>query len=127
MSNSQYRVPNAASRAASIAADFISSCRGRHDNQRQAIAFAARQCGIGFSTFRSFVQPSRQPKAVSADLWQRLLAGYERHLRRELAVIETRLVHIEAVDTPDRELRALAAEAERLAARIHAAAGDGAA
>lgn len=104
--------------AALIATKLVASCRGQNETQQSALRLAARRAGVDAGALRRLVQPSRQPKSVSVDLWSRLVDGYSAHLHGELCRIEAELQRLSAMGAPDRALADLATEAENLAARI---------
>ena len=115
----------AVEQASAIATDFIaakggSEKQGKHD----ALRAVARECRISASSLRKFIQPSRRPKSIGVDLWQRLRGGYIAFLRRQLHDIQSRIDAVEAMGTPGPDILDLLDEAQALVGRIRKALGE---
>ncbi len=111
--NAPFPILNAArsvSMAAAIAVDFTAIAGGQD--------VAARKAGIDRPTFKRLTQPSRQPKSIAVDLWQRLISGYAAHLRRELARLEAEIRRVDAMGNGVRPLEDLLDEVDALADRL---------
>ncbi len=111
-------------RTVSIATQFVALSRGHHGSEQAAIAHAARQCRVTPSVLKRFVYPSKRPKSVSLDIWERLRSGYLRFLRSQLDHLETEVSRVEHLGIDDRAAGDLAVKARSLVARIEAAAQD---
>lgn len=112
------RPPSGVGTVEAMARDFVKQSRGHYETDTAAIA---RRAHVSPAAIRRFVQPSRRPKSVSLELWQRLRAAYSEFLRGQVAALERDIARVEALDPADRALRDLAAEAEALARRIREA------
>lgn len=115
------RSPSGVGTVEAMARDFLQQSRGLYDTDQAAIAAIARKAHVSPAALRRFVQPSRRPKSVSLELWQRLRTAYSEFLRGQVAALERDIARVEALDPADRALRDLAAEAEDLARRIREA------
>jgi hypothetical protein len=111
-------------RTTSITTQLVALSRGHHGSEQAAIAYAARQCRVSVSVIRRFVYPSKRPKSVSLDIWERIRSGYLRFLRSQLAGLETEVLRVERLGADDGAARDLADKARTLVARIEAAARD---
>lgn len=105
----------------SITRAFLKQARGHYVSDQAAIAAIARRAHVSPAAIRRFVQPSRRPKTVSLELWQRIRAAYADFLRSQLRALEHDIARIETLDPADGALRNLVDEAEALAQRIKAA------
>lgn len=111
--NAPFPILNAArsvQMAAAIAVDFTAISGGHN--------VAARHAGIDRLTFKRLTQPSRQPKSIAVDIWQRLVDAYARHLRRELARLEAEIRRVDALGNGVRPLEDLLDEVDALADRL---------
>lgn len=108
--------------AVDLAVKLLALKRGDCTNGKtieRALREVASDSRVGFSQLRRLIHPSRRPKSVSLDLWQRLSDCYVRFLRRELSRLQTEIARVEALrGADDAALRELVDEAEALARRI---------
>lgn len=104
-----------------ITRDFLKQCRGQYETDHDAIKAIARHAHVTPSVMRRFIQPSRQPKSVSLDIFRRIRSAYADYLRGQLRSLEAHVARVEALDPDDGALRDLAVQVEALASRIRAA------
>lgn len=105
--------------ATDIATEFVSRQEQQNGrNKTEAIAATAAACGVTASAIRAIVQPSRKPKRLDADLWQRLRRAYVAYLRQQLGELENEIARVEALGPGDRSVRDLLAKAEAVADRL---------
>ena len=108
-------LPNVnAAGAVSLAAQIATDFSIRSGGQR----VAAQSAGIDREAFKRLTQPSRQPKSIGVDIWNKFINGYTRHLRRELVGIETEIRRLDALGSPLRPLEDLLDEMDAVSDRI---------
>jgi hypothetical protein len=109
--------------AIKVAERFVAAKKG-HKNAPagEAVREIARESRIGQAFIWRLLRPSRRPKSIAVDVWQRLNAAYLKYLRTQLRSLELEIIRVSAlVDPADGSAQDLLREAETLVDHIREA------
>ena len=121
----QYRftngpAPSGVDIAIGITQEFVGETRKAHGSDSKAIEDVAAASGVSRTIIRSLWQPSRRPKSIDFDVFERLRGAWLRHLRRQRQRIDNDIRRIEALGGDPHLVDELCAQAQDLVDRVEA-------